>query len=443
MSGNRRYGVVGTVNGRSRQYIPPVTRDVQWTPPPGTWWSGDTVPWRMLNVQAKGGTRDCYTVPNDSVLWAGDDEAKSVSFTVVAPALRDMVQSRRSAAVIVRRRTRAVLWYLKPVWQVGEIIAPGLLNLDVSAGEATFVPLAPDKLKLAEVADAVTVTIEAERDDWYARATVSGTIKVVANIRTYTQDYARSDMASGATWNGPKTGDGDDLLEAYDDDESGMKERVTALMGTVSAMTGEELVAHMDTAVGDVGTVKQHQDGTYPNVIWFLENGLQIRYKPLGDGINSNGPMFCIEGQTNPSGFSRRSADVTFKVMPDGEAANPGIPLLPQWVLDSPDSVKTDYIAAACATTHLICVPKAPQAVTWDPLPALVAGMAMTTADLSAVTEGGGVPTYKAGVATWRLGTVATAGTVQVKVSAPATRRYLAGEATFDVTIHPAKATKK
>lgn len=442
MSGNRRYGAVGTVNNRSRQHATPVTRDVQWTPP-GTWWSGDMVPWRLLNVQAKGGTRDCYNVPNDGVLWAGNDETKVVPFTIVAPALRDMVESRRMAGVIVRRRTRMVLWWLKPVWQVGETIALGMLDLGVSAGAATFTLAAPLKTTLAADADAVTVTVEAERDDWFAHATASGTIKVVADVRAYTQDEARSDMASGAAWNGPKTRNGDDLLAAYDNDTSGMKQRVTALMGTVSAMTGEELVAHMDTAVGDVGTDKRHQGGTYPNVTWFLENGLQIRYKPLGDGVNSNGPMFCIEGQTNPSGFSGSPADVTFKVMPDGEAANPGIPLLPQWVLDSPDAVKADYITAACGMTHLTCVPKAPQAVTWDPLPALVAGIAMTAENLSAVTEGGGVPTYKAGAAAWTPGTVVAAGMAKVKVSAPATRRYLAGEATFDVTIQPAKATKK
>ncbi len=60
----------------------------------------------------------------------------------------------------------------------------------------------------------------------------------------------------------------------------------------------------------------------YPSDIWVLSSGLQVRYKPNGDGRpGSDGtPMFCVEGKTC-SGASGGKSDVAFKVTSSGEPA--------------------------------------------------------------------------------------------------------------------------
>lgn len=432
MSSNRRFKTpVGGVNYRSnnRGTPAPRIRDIEWAPPQ-TSFSGDRIPWGSLNVTSKGPTGDMYLNPDDGVLWAGDVDGAQVVLTIVAPPSDDRFGNhyngtQKTAMVRVSRRERQITWRVKPVWEVGEALTPATLNLGASAGNATFTLAEPADGALAKAEDVLKITVKADRNAWYKVAEASTTVKVVADVKGLASGSGSDMMTTGQAWNGPPTAEGQAILANWDTDKDGMKTQGQKITSDLTGKTADELIAYMDTLAGTGAGNKTQQGGEYPNTLWQLPNGLQVRYKSNGDKRNIGTPMYCVEGKITP-GFSTSPGDIAFKVATGGTAAPPGPPpLAPQWVIDSPQDVREAYNRGACNTTHLKCEPKSKQKITWDRPDAIEAGAPLSATQLCARAEDNAVLTYKTGTgAVVKVGDELPAGDNQITVVAAATRKY-------------------
>jgi hypothetical protein len=136
------------------------------------------------------------------------------------------------------------------------------------------------------------------------------------------------------------------------------------LMTAMQNMGGKELLEYMNNKVPNSSDRKipaQTSSNPYPNYIWKLPNGLQVRYKPNGDvHVNKTGstpvPMFCIE-VLDPSCttlFSASPNDIAAKVSVDGELAPVG-PKETNVPRSYTGAAKTDYAGGGCGATHLMC----------------------------------------------------------------------------------------
>jgi len=142
----------------------------------------------------------------------------------------------------------------------------------------------------------------------------------------------------------------------WDLDVDGVKTRSKDIMRRVQDMTGPELLTYMDGLTPNPAD-RQVQPGTYPNHMWKLPGGLQVRYKPLGDQFSNPGgnpatavPMFCIEVLApGVVGFSTGQNEIATKVSSGGELApkGPGCTTIP--------GNNNDYKSGSVEATHLRC----------------------------------------------------------------------------------------
>ncbi len=271
------------------------------------------------------------------------------------------------------------------------------------------------------------------------------TLKIVADVKTMGVEA----MESGAAWKGPQNQAASNLLDKWhsDDSPTGLKMTSRKVMSDIKGMTGEEMVDYMDKLINPTGNApvgsKKLQGGKIPNVIWELPNGLQVRYKPDGDGKQPPGmppvPMFCVEGKTCV-GTSENKDQVAFKVTKSGEPAayGPAETEVPPGITTNPnDPVNKAYMLATLSTTHFPVTPKVAQTITWADPPPITVGDKLGKASLDAKADD-----PKALVYTDASGTVITEETILpeglaqvLKVSATATTRYLASAAPVTVKI--------
>lgn len=148
-----------------------------------------------------------------------------------------------------------------------------------------------------------------------------------------------------------------DVQDKWDKDTGKVKSQAQELMSAMQDMTGPELVAYMNGKTKSAD--RKSQGGDYPNELWKLPNGLQIRYKSKGDRFtNPDGstptPMFCIEVR-DPScaGFSAGQDDIACKISVDGGLApkGPGDTDIEGDTATKQAAFKTGSVAA----THLQC----------------------------------------------------------------------------------------
>jgi hypothetical protein len=142
----------------------------------------------------------------------------------------------------------------------------------------------------------------------------------------------------------------------WNDPGKTLKSDAQEIMSKLQDMTPDELVDYMNTKV-DVGTNPgdyQLQPGSYPNHMWKLPNGLQIRYKPIGDTHTNPPPkttptpMFCVEVRDPAiAGFSANPGQIVAKISIGGELA----PVGPAQTSGPGGDRKT----GACGATHLLC----------------------------------------------------------------------------------------
>lgn len=382
----------------------------------------------------------------------GDFTAPGDKVTVTLEIIQDdcFAAVKKTATVKVEKEA-AVLHWKTPL--------PVLVNSRLGTAQlnATTTPVAdPGKMPVPtytpapneQLTKAGTVTLKASfaGNTWFAAAAdKTVTLKVVPDVTTLGTEA----MRNGQAWKGPQTVAQQQVLDRWntDDSDTGLKKTARKVMSDIKSMTTDELVDYMDTLIGTTGS-KTNQPGTFPNIIWELPNGLQVRYKPLGDGQQPPGmppvPMFCVEGKTC-AGPSTNKNQVAFKVTIDGEpgAYGPKETQLPPGIpTNKNDPLNQQYMGATITTTHLPCKPKVLQTITWTKPSDITVGTPLGKQALNATPQDPNtVLTYKDG-----SGSVVTeitelpAGRDQVlEVTAAETKKYLAVTVPVTVTINVLK----
>jgi hypothetical protein len=215
------------------------------------------------------------------------------------------------------------------------------------------------------------------------------------------------------------------------------------IMSDIQTMTPKELIKYMDGLITDKSTQFMVNDRNakgnlrlYPNHIWILPNGLQVRYKPNGDGQDGRtDPMFCVEGRrTDVSGFGGEPADSAFKLMWNGEPAPVGpeetdLPVFSTGPNDvNGKNLDRKAMSAAMKTTHLYCVAMKTQVITWAGPGTLDAGTKLDGTHLNATALDGVIPTYEEGGSAVTAGQVLAAGDHTLHAVTVETDRYKAGK---------------
>ena len=181
-----------------------------------------------------------------------------------------------------------------------------------------------------------TVLAPATSDTFVLKAEVSQTVnylKTTAAARIFVAESAAAkegfeEAADGTSFIRPAALSAEKaILDAYDADTGSIKTDGTKLMKDLASLTTAEFKTYMDdlakTQTGGLAANYVNQPGGYPNHIWKLNNGLQVRMKPSGDAYSAGEPMFCIEGK-NVAGFTADQNQIVFKLTADGEARAKG-----------------------------------------------------------------------------------------------------------------------
>ena len=221
------------------------------------------------------------------------------------------------------------------------------------------------------------------------------TLKVVADEAT----LGKEAMMDGRAWVGPSTTADKNLLADWNSDNSptGNKARANKVMTEVQDLTGDEFIDHLNKVINptDGSTPGSFVPGSssnpYRSDIWVLSDGLQVRYKPNGDGRpgSSGDPMYCIEGKTC-TGASGGRSDVAFKVTSSGKpgAYGKNETIIPPGISTNTSSAEyRNYMDAACGTTHLKCKAKVEQTITWTNPPDLTIGDSLGDASLKPTAQ--------------------------------------------------------
>jgi hypothetical protein len=217
-------------------------------------------------------------------------------------------------------------------------------------------------------------------------------------------------------------------------------------------MTGDELIEFMDKQVTSKSTQYMLNDKNakgnprlFPNHMWILPNGLQVRYKPNGDiHVNPTGttpvPMFCVEVR-NPAqtGFGEDQGDVLTKISVDGELApkGPGDTGMPSTITDSDD--QDSFKDGSTGATHLRCrASKLAQVIACETSVSVPHGTPLTVELLRVrLQPGNGTITL-----TPASGTVLPVGKQQaVTITAAATKRFDAATRQVKIDVVKAKPT--
>jgi hypothetical protein len=421
-------------------------RDLRWVPPPPQAWSGDLfVSLANASAWVADGVKNLTLTPTGRLVGGNGADPVNITVTLHAPAIPGFQASTRTAVVAVQRRERFIRWNLRDVWEVGEEITVDGIG---AVCEPDGAPLTLEEPGGAFTApeDDVEVRVSADEDDYFQAWSCSGTVKVVDDLLAHAEDTAIAGMKDGSLWaNGPANGGVVPRLADWNADVGGMKTQGKAIMTAIKDMTGGQLIAHMDGLVGDVALDKQDERATkptkqFPNVLWKLPNGLQVRYKPNGDGFGAD-PKFCIEARTVP-GFTTGQAQVGFKVSADGEPAAPGAgkTLVPDWVNDA--GLYDEFMTAACNTTHLVCKPKKAQAITRASVVDILANVPLKAGQLGIAALDKAVLSFKiVGGAEVKTGTKLPAGDHEIEATAAPTLLYDGATETFTVTVKRAPQT--
>ncbi|MCA8975343.1 MAG: hypothetical protein KDC98_11525, partial [Planctomycetes bacterium] len=223
----------------------------------------------------------------------------------------------------------------------------------------------------------------------------------------------------------------------WDNDAGGLKTQSQQLMRDMQDMTGPEIQQYMDGLTPKAD--RDQQNGTYPFYMWKLPNGLQVRYKPIGDKhTNPDGkspvPMFCVEVRKPTCvGFSKKPQDIATKVSIGGELGpvGPGETPVPQGL----GANQVSYVNGSQAATHLTCRQNKVAQVIHAAGGDIQHGVALTPELLNVrLQPGAGKITL-----TPAAGTKPPIGDNQtVRIDADATSRF--GAATANVVIHVKKA---
>jgi hypothetical protein len=341
-------------------------------------------------------TTENVAIQLTSVLNAGTH-----SVQIIAAANADFKKMEKPFQVVVDKDKTTIVWRDPVPILRNSSLTPATLSakLKSSSGEVlailpTFNP--PLNRAMPNVREETLKASFGGNENYLAATDKTVTIKVVANLT----QLGTEAMMTGRAFKEPTLQKHKDLLEKWhtDDSPKGLKATSIEVMNAIKEMNPAELIDYMNDFIingnGAGGKFTPQGTGDNLNMIWYLENGLQVRYKPAGKlrppPINQRAPMFSIEGKTrnDPDNEpSRRGVeeDVAFKLtlgLKPG-AYGPDQTILPPGVSSNSQSQNYKlFMDAACATTHLKCKPKVEQVITWENPPDITEGDPLGEASL-------------------------------------------------------------
>ncbi len=390
-----------------------------------------------------------------SILNAGTHQIK-----IIAAANADFKKGEKEFTVVVAKDTPTIVWRDPVPILRNSTLTVDTLNAKLKSSFGVILPVAPTYdppvgRAMPNVREETLKAKFAGNDNYLAAAEKSVTIQVVADETTLGTEA----MLKGRALKEPTLQEHKDLLETWNTDNSpkGLKAQSKQVMTAIKEMTPDELIDYMDTFIttgdGAGGKYVPQGTGTNLNMIWYLQNGLQVRYKPFGKlrppPLNQTAPMFSIEGKTRnvlENEPSRRGfeEDVAFKLTVGGEpgAYGPDQTIIPPGISTNPGSQSYKrYMDAACATTHLKCKPKLEQVITWDNPPDITEGDALGEASLTPQSQDPSALEFTDGTGgAITKETVLPAGKQQVlRVKGKETLKYLASTNFVEVKINVKK----
>ena len=289
-----------------------------------------------------------FEPPLNTPLAAGEHVLK------VKPAKPNEVEFAEAAVTLVVKRKAAVITWSEPAAVVAGgptfTLTDAQNNAVRTAGESVLT-YAPPTGGTVPVGSNLLTANHAQSAN-YGSASRSVRLNVYANA----DRKSGYDALRGGGGFKPATPLNGAISAQWNADTGGIKTQAQTLMKDMQDMTGPELLTYMNNLVANPGD-RQLQPGAYPNYMWKLPNGLQVRYKPNGDvHVNPSGtvpvPMFCIEVRTpGVGGFSASQNDIATKVSSDGGLSpkGPGQTSIPA----GPGS--NDFVAGSVEATHLRC----------------------------------------------------------------------------------------
>jgi hypothetical protein len=419
--------------------MPPTPRDITWVLK-DSWVVGEEITRQTISLGVSAG-------PDNAALTAPLarlDKGGSVTVTAVAPAAEGFAEAKLSKAVTVRKLQPKITWRTPLPVKTGTRLGPNQLDAAVTPN-GLGLGYTPGRNTAMNAVGDTLLKVAFAGDDGHAAADAQVTVSVLSDDSALAKAIGESGMLSGRAHRLPPELTSQAALQNWHasdpSDPTSMKVQAKEIMANIHGKTPKELLAYMDTVphadkwVNDLNA--KGNPRTYPNVIWKLPNGLQIRYKPNGDGKNGlTDPMFCIEGRrTDITGFSTEPDQSAFKVMPNGEAA----PWGPRDT-DLPDQgsnvLNREAMDSACKTTHLYCTKMQDQVVTWPAPGPIEVGTALSDKQLNATALDGVVPSYsRVGGGPVVVGDTLVAGTHTLRAATAETLRYKAGQADVQLTV--------
>lgn len=364
-------------------------------------------PLSTIGATAAGGGTLQYAVNRQkldasAILDAGDKHVVEI----VAGSTDKLKSAQKTITIKVAKDTPKVMWPTPLPVLIDKLLTAFTLSgatTQTSSGNPIVLtpPLTYAPALNTKVTADRTLTATFAGNTNFNSVSKSVTLKVVANLTELGKEAMKSgrSMKESTILSAHK-----DLLDEWntDDDPKGLKKQSKKVMSDIKNMTADELIDYMNkfvstTGEGAGGGYVAQGSGNNLNMIWYLPNGLQVRYKPFGKlkpPLTGTAPMFSIEGKTcnDPNVPSTKGvdADVAFKVTEDGEPGpyGPKQTALPEGIPnDKNDSDNAEYMNSACDTTHLKCKPKVAQEIKWTNPPDITVGDPLGEASLQPIAQ--------------------------------------------------------
>lgn len=420
---------------------PPTPRTISWTLKP-VWSVGEVIVATDIAVSA-GPANAVQTAPAQIKQTKG---GVTVEVVAEAPAAGGFAFATKKESVTVNKIKPTIVWKTPLPVKKGTKLSATQQDAKITPDGLALVYKPAPKTAMNTVREE-TLTVGFIGDDGHEKADASVTLTVVDNDSDLATATGRIGMESGRAFNFRTT---PEVLGALDNwknsdlnDPLSMQVQGKKIMADLQTMTPKELIKYMDGLIKDKDKQFKLNDRNknnnlklYPNLIWILPNGLQVRYKPNGDGQDGRtDPMFCVEGRrTDKPGFGEEPEDSAFKLMSNGEPApvGPKEVSLPSFASgpndDDGKNLDRQAMSGAMKTTHLYCPPMQDQVITWAGPGTLDAGTALSNTHLNATALGGITPTYVEGSSAVTAGQVLAAGVHTLHAVTVETDRYKAGK---------------
>jgi len=439
---------VGTLNkislgkGGGTQPKVETPREITWVLKP-IWTVGETIEATDIKVSA-GPENAAQTAPAKVPQTKG---GITVEVIAVAAAAGGFALATKKETVTVNKIKPVITWKTPMPVLKGTALGGAQLDETITPARAKRVynPLAGTAMNTL---GAQSLSVSYAGDDGHELADKTVTLTVVADKKALAGATGEIGMVSGSLhkFRAPPDPDGAEVQAALNqwnssdlNDPLSMKVQGKKIMADIQGMTPKELIKYMDGVITDKSTQywlndlnKNNNPKLYPNMIWILPNGLQVRYKPNGDGQNGlTEPMFCVEGRrTDVAGFGEEPKDSAFKLMPNGEPA----PIGPSDTVRTTFGIDTDgtdldamALQGTIRQTHLFCPKPQDQVVIWVGPGTLDVGTALTDQHLNATALGGVVPSYVEGTAEVKIGDTLAGGDHTLRAVAAESDRFKAG----------------